>query len=277
MKTTKLENDVQSFINALKAETNGNKRVKICVDARLELEKAHTINTVLTYLTTYRNEVKAAFGENTALLRYLKPPKKTVQKERGEYKKEIQVRTETNELTPIQNHTELIEFAKGLLESSSYLKVSLGLMLLTGRRSVEILKTGTFERVQRQSKKNEVLFSGQAKKRGENSQPYKIPILCAPNLVISALEWLRGEKHELLSITEKELNSKCAAPLNSYAKSFAVWLGGGCTPHDLRKAYAAIAYGQTNKKDSFRGFAAKVLGHNSDSELTTETYFKYTI
>lgn len=275
MKTTKLENDVQVFINALKAETNGNKRVKICVDARLELEKAHTVNTVLTYLTTYRKEVETVFGANSTLLKHLKPHKKVVDKERKEYRKEIQVRTETNELTPIQNYTELIEFAKGLLESSSYLKVSLGLILLTGRRSVEILKTGTFEKVQ--SKKNEVLFSGQAKKRGENSQPYKIPILCAPNLVISALEWLRGEKHELLSITEKEINSKCAAPLNQYSKSFAVWLGGGCTPHDLRKAYAAIAYGQTNKRDSFRGFAAKVLGHNSDSELTTETYFKYTI
>ena len=275
MKTTKLENDVQNFVNALKAETNGNKRVKICVDARLELEKAHTINTVLTYLTTYRKEVETVFGANTALLKYLKPHKKVVEKERKEYRKEIQVRTETNGLTTIENHTELIDFATELLKSSSYLKVSLGLMLLTGRRSVEILKTGTFEKVQ--SKKNEVLFSGQAKKRGENSQPYKIPILCAPNLVISALEWLRGEKHELLSITEKQLNTKCAAPLNTYSKQFQSWLGNGCTPHDLRKAYAAIAYGQTNKRDSFRGFAAKVLGHNSDNELTTETYFKYTI
>lgn len=275
MKTTKLENDVQNFVNALKAETNGNKRVKICVDARLELEKAHTTNTVLTYLTTYRKEVETVFGANSTLLKHLKPHKKVVDKERKEYRKAIQVRTEQNDLVAIPNHIELIEFAKGLLGSSSYLKVSLGLILLTGRRSVEILKTGTFEKVQ--SKKNEVLFSGQAKKRGENSQPYKIPILCAPNLVISALEWLRGEKHELLSITEKQLNTKCAAPLNTYSKQFQSWLGNGCTPHDLRKAYAAIAYGQTNKRDSFRGFAAKVLGHNSDSELTTETYFKYTI
>lgn len=275
MKTTKLENDVQNFVNALKAETNGNKRVKICVDARLELEKAHTINTVLTYLTTYRKEVETVFGANTALLKYLKPHKKVVEKERKEYRKEIQVRTETNGLTTIENHTELIDFATELLKSSSYLKVSLGLMLLTGRRSVEILKTGSFYKVK--SKKNEILFSGQAKKRGENLPPYKIPTLCAPALVVDALEWLRNEKNDLLELTEKQLNTKCAAPLNTYSKQFQSWLGNGCTPHDLRKAYAAICYGISNKKQSFRGFAALVLGHNSDSELTTETYFKYTI
>jgi hypothetical protein len=274
MKTTKLENDVQNFINALKAETNGTKRIKMCVDARLELEKAHTLNTVLSYLTTYRKEVQTVFGANSSLLKHLRPPKKEIVKERGKYRKEIQVRTETNELTTIPNYTELIEFAKGLLTCGSYLKVSLGLMLLTGRRSVEILKTGSFAKVR--GGKNEVLFDGQAKKR-EQSQPYKIPTLCAPALVVDALEWLRREKGELLELTEKQLNAKCAAPLNTLSKCFLGWLGSGCTPHDLRKAYAAITYGTSNKKDSFRGFAAKVLGHSSENELTTETYFKYTI
>lgn len=275
MKTTKLENDVQIFIDALKAEPNGNERVKICVNERLKLEKAHTTNTVLSYLTAYRKEVKAAFGVKSALLKNLKPHKKTVEKERKAYKTTVQLRTEHNDLTPIPNHTELIDFAKGLLESSSYLKVTLGLQLLTGRRTVEILKIGTFHKIPHS--KNSLLFEGQAKKKGENFPPYKVPILCPPNTVISALEWLRNEKKDFAALTEKQINSKCGKTLNDYCKQFSFWLGTDCTPHDLRKAYAAITYGQSNKKESFRGWAANILGHSADGELTTETYFKYTI
>lgn len=275
MKTAKLDLDVQNFIQSLQSQPNGNEKIKICVAMRLGLEQAHTPSSVRKYLTTYRKELKANFGANSSLLKFLKLRKEVGAKIEKDYKRKVQVRTEQNDLVKIENPNELIEFARELLTSDSYLKVSLGLMLVTGRRSVEILKTATFHKVP--SKAFRVVFEGQAKLKERVASPYEIPLLCTANEAIKALNFIREKRSEFAQLTSEQLNKKCAKSLNDTAKIFKDFLGVGIVCHDLRKAYAAIIYNQSNTLDSFRVFAAKFLGHSENSELTTETYLKYTI
>lgn len=276
MKTTRLQTDVQNFIQSVKAQPNKNEQISLAVGMRTDLEKQLKDTTVRGYLTAYRKAVKSEFGENSHLLKFLKLRKAKGEKIVKRYKNEIQKRTEQNDLITIPNHLELIDFANTLLQSESYLKVSLGLMLVSGRRSIEILKTAKFNAVPR--KKFNVVFEGQAKLKERLELPYTIPLLAPAKSVLAALEYVRKQRPEFTSLTDKQLNSKCGKALNSTCKLlFKEWLGTECSPHDLRKAYAAISYHNTAKKESFRTFAAKVLGHSETNELTTETYFKYTI
>lgn len=275
MKTSKLDLDIQNFVQSLQSQPNGNEKIKICVAMRLGLEKSHTPSSIRKYLTAYRKELKNEFGANSTLLKFLKLRKEVGAKIEKDYKRKVQIRTEKNDLIKIEQPSELIEFAKSLLISESYLKVSLGLMLLTGRRSVEILKTAIFHKIPNKAFK--VIFEGQAKLKERKANPYEIPLLCTANEAIKALNFIREKRSEFAQLTSEELNKKCAKSLNDTAKIFKDFLGLGVVCHDLRKAYAAIIYNQSKTVDSFRVFAAKFLGHSENSELTTETYLKYTI
>ena len=69
-------------------------------------------------------------------------------------------------------------------------RIAVALILTTGRRNIEILKTGSFKYVS----KNVVLFEGQAKKKnGIVAKPYEIPIMYSDaRKVVAALKRLRS-------------------------------------------------------------------------------------
>lgn len=98
----------------------------------------------------------------------------------------------------------------------SYL--ALGLALATGRREIEILKLGRFEKVG----EFELEFSGQAKQRGgvDYGQSYRIYTLLKADLVLEALEKLRGmpEVLELQHLDNTEVNLRVAKTLNTLTK-----------------------------------------------------------
>lgn len=98
----------------------------------------------------------------------------------------------------------------------SYL--ALGLALATGRRSIEVLKTGRISKVG----EYELEFSGQAKKRGgvDYSEAYHIYTLVKADLVIEAWEELRSlpEASELQSLDNSDVNRRTAKTLNTLTK-----------------------------------------------------------
>lgn len=98
----------------------------------------------------------------------------------------------------------------------SYL--ALGLALATGRREVEILKLGRFEKVG----EFELEFSGQAKQRGgvDYGQSYRIYTLLKADQVLEALAKLRSmpEVLELQHLDNTEVNLRVAKTLNTLAK-----------------------------------------------------------
>ena len=99
-----------------------------------------------------------------------------------------------------------------------YSHLALGLALATGRRSIEVLKTGRIKKVDRY----QVEFSGQAKKRGgvDYSQAYHIYTLVDADLVVEAWNELRSlpEVVELQGMDNTEINRRTAKTLNTLAK-----------------------------------------------------------
>lgn len=98
----------------------------------------------------------------------------------------------------------------------SYL--ALGLALATGRREVEILKLGRFEKVG----EFELEFSGQAKRRGgvDYGDSYRIYTLLQAELVLEAFAKLRAmpEVLELQHLDNTEVNRRTAKTLNTLTK-----------------------------------------------------------
>ncbi len=98
----------------------------------------------------------------------------------------------------------------------SYL--ALGLALATGRRAIEVLKTGRISKVG----EYELEFSGQAKKRGgvDYSEAYHIYTLVKADLVIEAWDELRSlpEVAELQGMDNSDVNRRTAKTLNTLTK-----------------------------------------------------------
>ena len=96
--------------------------------------------------------------------------------------------------------------------------LALGLALATGRREIEVLKLGRFEKVG----EFELEFSGQAKRRGgvDYGESYRIYTLLKADLVLEAFAKLRAmpEVLELQHLDNTEVNRRVAKTLNTLAK-----------------------------------------------------------
>jgi integrase len=116
----------------------------------------------------------------------------------------------------ISNVKSYLNTAISLLNSDNYYQLFAGLLAVTGRRPVEIAKLGSFEFINN----NSLLFKGQAKTRGKNSNSldgYQIPTLCDAKLIISALHKLR-ELKDLSNNSEREINSLISNQLGKTIK-----------------------------------------------------------
>ncbi|MNO55537.1 hypothetical protein D3C76_460290 [compost metagenome] len=96
--------------------------------------------------------------------------------------------------------------------------LALGLAMVTGRREIEVLKLGRFEK----AGEYELEFSGQAKRRNgvDYGSSYRIYTLLKADLVLEALERLRvlPEVLELQHLDNIEVNRRVAKTLNTVAK-----------------------------------------------------------
>jgi hypothetical protein len=132
------------------------------------------------------------------------------------------------------------------------------LLLATGRRTVEIMKTGDFYLNDDQTPDGyECMFSGQAKSGLENDQPYLIPLLAPFSLVKKGLDTLREmKKADFLS--SSAVNEAFASGLNFYTKKAV-----GMNPHALRAAYGMMTTQLAKKKISLMGHLQNVMGHST--------------
>lgn len=312
MHTNSLLADAQNFAQIIANEPNQKTRIELCISKRNEL-KAHLKSEagVRRYLTEYRLAIKAhkQITKKIALLKSLRISCASNKKIQKKYTASVQKRTERNEFTIIKSSViaPLIQKASDLLASGTRYKVAAGLLLLTGRRTAEIFLTGNFAPA---TKSNKVEFSGQAKKREAknvdaenvdtekkpNNRAYTIPTLIDSTQIIAANNWLKNQYNGLtIAPRAKEntptpifadiadVNKRVSKDLGKTIKiEFSEFLGNDITPHDLRKAYAAITYFLNSEKykdvNSFRQHAQKVLGHSdTGANSTTETYIKYKI
>lgn len=158
--------------------------------------------------------------------------------------------------------------------------VVIGLMGLTGRRSIEILKTAQFT----PHGPHHLLFSGQAKtKNSPHAQhSYIIPVLANPKLIIDSLHKVRStlplshwENEHISSIFSKRLARRVKG-LSPYVLPRPPL---SLSPRSLRSLYVASAYHlfKVSTKASFNAFAARVLGHSHLDKNTANSYTFYAI
>ena len=111
------------------------------------------------------------------------------------------------------------------LDSDNFNELALGVALATGRRSIEVVFRGKFE----VKSKNEILFSGQAKKgKGVISKPFVIPVLVDADRIVKAVERMKATDRyntilaDVKSLTDADKNDRIntivARMLNHTAK-----------------------------------------------------------
>jgi integrase len=228
--------DIELFRFKLAKATRPSDLTRLCKNefARIET-KYPNVTTKRSTVTSYRNVIREVLGERLSkdALDKLLEIVKVSKAEQDAYKESAKEKL-TDRLNTLGDRAidpdKVIEIAQELILTDSYLKISVGLALLTGRRSIEILRAGKFfaledetqaiayaeslpgvrvsdsETIQKELYLNQadesVLFVGQAKTRNSEQackQPYPIPTLCLAEEAIAALNKIRALKPEFLT------------------------------------------------------------------------------
>ena len=168
-----------------------------------------------------------------------------------------------------------------LLQSTDHKELVAGLIAATGRRPSEIYKSAEFKQVSQ----FEVMFTGQAKTRGEKREGYPTYTLVESAKVIDALARLRRmpEIKAIKTLTLAEIDSGKNNKMNAAIKQHFTPLIN--PPHgeaelsakNLRASYAAIAiYLFCPWTTSTNLFIKERLGHTSDATATAYEDYQIT-
>jgi cell division protein FtsB len=156
---------------------------------------------------------------------------------------EDQVARRNENVVLLDNSEAIVALAVRLLESREWAEVAAGLVVLTGRRSSEILSTANFQSKSQWS----VTFTGALKRRGEAQiLSFEIPTLTTADRVITALTKLR-QMCPTEGLSAEQINQKYSqAVATACDRQFSnlVPLRDGrdnLFTHLFRSVYAAIA------------------------------------
>lgn len=187
-------------------------------------------------------------------------------------------------------------------KASSWQELAAALIVVTGRRPTEILKTGIFKKID----KDNLMFDGQLKTRDrsihEDVGPFPIPVFvskkCPINVVIEAVDRVRASvsaiglaypdilgadvestigdpKHGIGDIAHnRAVTHYSNRPINDV---FSKWMGtDGITCKAFRSVYSMLAY-EKNKKNlpeatSENSYATDILGYTPDVFGAERTY-----
>lgn len=173
----------------------------------------------------------------------------------------------------------VIDAAVAALSSSSTWEVAAAIILLTGRRPTEILKSGDFTQVGAY----QLEFSGQLKSRSKETT-YAIYCLVRSHLLIDAFTRFRriASIRELQAAENTAVDSRLNATVNRAVRTafsediLPAPLGEGqLSAKNLRAAYVNIAYHLFGiPETSIGSFAEDFLGHqNAGSAASYEDYY----
>jgi hypothetical protein len=161
---------------------------------------------------------------------------------------------------------QVVEQADALLTSDRWQDIAAGLLLATGRRATEILKTAQFE----PSTAYSVVFSGQIK---HHVNPFEIVTLCPAEKVIGALARLR-DVLDTEEMTEHQVSNAFHRTLGKSVKTHFQEIipardGEEISPQVLRSVYLRLAiffYAPVNV--DAETFAAEISGHRKKGKAS---------
>ena len=164
--------------------------------------------------------------------------------------------------------------ANALMDSRVSVNKVLGLCAVTGRCTVEIMKTGIFH-----TSENEMCadFEGQVKTRdSEACGIYQIPLLMDYDRVVAEMAVARAANPKWADMSNEEIDQRYRSQLSTSMGFFRMLIGETTlSPKILRKLYAAIAYKIYGCGQNQTRFFADVLGHSFSDNDTALFYIKY--
>ena len=183
----------------------------------------------------------------------------------------------TSNVVTIKNVSQYLSKANDLLESKDVYEVAIGVMALTGRRSIEVMKMARFNLVGKNLHLSK--FKGQAKKNPiDIDKGYNIYILnMNVKRIQKALAFIRAELN-FKNMTNAEVTSKVTNKLiHRVNKHFQDYLGYDLTTHSLRAVYAGICLANffNPHKYTVSRFLFDLLGHAEDDIDTANKYQKF--
>lgn len=159
----------------------------------------------------------------------------------------------------IKNHEQFKKEILAGLKMKSYAQLFPALLLATGRRTIEVLKTGRFTKL-----KDEVVFRGAVK--SSTYKGFKIPLLAPVKDVQKALRRLRNVVPEIKEddMTNKDVQAYLSKRNRTIFKNLSEKYGIELTPHMMRSIYVAMTYPEYGGDKTINGFASKVLCHSDN-------------
>jgi len=177
----------------------------------------------------------------------------------------------------VVNKARIDQILNELDNSDHWVDLTIFIAMASGRRAIEILKTGSFKK----SKRNHVFFEGQAKtKTRDDAGSFIIPSLVSPKKLIDAHKKLKAilDKEvfcdkSLNDLTNDEINGATAGRLNNKVK--AIFDGDEFVFKDLRALYAKQVSAKYHdpKKESLAVFYSSILGH-SEKDIATQLSYQ---
>jgi hypothetical protein len=287
-------------LNQVYRSVTGRVRTKDEKGPRDPLERvaySRRLAIVKTLLSMRRTALRSVLGEDIALpdnpSHYAKGYL-VLALERAEY---IRLRHHNEDVMNMRRENQMhvhdtlryLRHAIELTRSDDAIRIMAALIVLTGRRPVEVASTGSISKLDGEGSDYCVVFRGQAKTKARpgtmHGVPFPIPVLCAPYIVLDAWKHLRNSSRgrEIALMPPVEFNRRLGATLGYVVGvEFSDHLRGGrpkAQPKDLRGIYAEIC-NQIYNGDSIIGrrimdnglYYSKILGHGVYSGQVSDYY-----
>jgi hypothetical protein len=178
-----------------------------------------------------------------------------------------------NSVVVVTDGAALLERATTMLErarpSDGYVTLLAPLLLVSGRREIEILNTcsgrASFEKVGERT----VRFTGQCKtKRSEGAPPFVIPLLCTADVFLRAIAALQEKRGDVSGLTNKELHEKMDAFFTAafLQRAFPTLLPESAKWHTLRSFYLQFVNVLFAHSKAVNWLGTLILGHFDEHE-----------
>ena len=259
-------------------------------------DEARKLSIVKTFLSLRRTALRSLLGEEIALPSSHSPYTKgylALTLERSEYQ---QLRHHTEEVVNLRRENQVhvretnayLRHAIELVRSVDSMRIIAGLLALTGRRPIEVARTGAISELAGEGGDYCVIFEGQAKTKGRDGTMhdvlFPIPVLCAPYVVLEAWKRLRTSTRgqQIAEMEPRIFNARLGTTIGYIVGvEFSRHLLGKAKaqPKDLRGIYAEIC-NQIYNGDGLVGrrvmdnglYYSRILGHGAHSGQVSDAY-----
>jgi integrase len=253
---------VQQFINKIPSYIKDKLLLQKSKSLMQTLAKTLKPSTIQTYISEIRSKLKILIKDQEKISR-LFAVLRISDEEQEKIKNKAKFHT-TKHIRKSKVDVYIENFKKKLYSYYNFHDLTVFLLVVSGRRTIEILKLGLFEKSE---KEGHVFFSGSAKLKTKEDEKYEIPLLVDPEYFLKTFKYYRYSYQQ--TDTNQKTTIKYAATIRSRVRKL---FGDELTSHDLRRSYAALCFDKFKPKLDRFYYYQKILGHYDGWINTTSCY-----